>query len=134
MPLVVEFSLVGAALRNTFPEKDDAFYCHGTDIPTVKDEEELKTSSESISSVHVAALGYMDSVSLKPPPGTQKFSKLLDQMCVDGFVTGSEPLYITMPQELSDLPLPRFWSNPRNQAEIVAKSMLLASQFVDMCT
>lgn len=110
-------------MRNTFPEKDDTFYCRSTNIPTVKDEEELKTSAESVSSVHVVALGYMDPVSLKPPPGTAKFKQLLDQMCVDGFVTGSEPLYITMPKELADLPIPRFWVNTQVQAEIGANSM-----------
>ena len=121
-------SLVCAALRNTFRVKEDAFYCHGTNMPTVKDEEELKTSAEAISSVHVAALGYMDPVSMKPPPGTQKFSQLLDQMCVDGFVTGSEPLFITMPQELANLPLPRFWANNGvDQAEIGANSRLSSS-------
>ena len=62
------------------------------------------------------------------PPGTQKFRQLLDQMCVDGFVTGSEPLFITMPQELANLPLPRFWANNGlDQAEIGANSRLSSS-------
>ena len=86
-------------LWDTFPEKDDVFYQHQASLEMVKSEEELKNNSNFLS-VHPATLGYEPGCTLKPPIGSAKFIAILDQLMIDGFVTGTEPLLINLPDAI----------------------------------
>ena len=86
-------------LWDVFPEKDDVFYQRHVSLETVKSEEELKNNSNFLS-VHPAMLGYEPGCTLKPPIGSAKFIAILDQLMIDGFVTGTEPLLINLPDAI----------------------------------
>jgi hypothetical protein len=81
-------------LWNTFPEADDALYHHSGPIPNVSDDE---LSHALPVCVHVAALGYHKKFSLKPPPGSALFGQLAEQILIDGFLTGGDPLLVVQP-------------------------------------
>ena len=88
-------------LWEVFPEKDDVFYQHQASLETVTSEEELKNNSNFLS-VHPAMLGYEPGCTLKPPIGSAKFIAILDQLMIDGFVTGTEPLLINLPDSIQN--------------------------------
>jgi hypothetical protein len=94
MPYPSDQSDFATFLWNTFPETDDTLYHHSGPIPSVSDDD---LSNALPVCVHVAALGYHKTCSLKPPPGTALFGQLTEQIFMDGFLTSGDPLLVVQP-------------------------------------
>lgn len=94
MPYPSDQSDFATFLWNTFPEADDTLYHHSGPIPSVSDDD---LSNALPVCVHVAALGYHKTCSLKPPPGTALFGQLTEQIFMDGFLTSGDPLLVVQP-------------------------------------
>ena len=80
-------------LWDTFGELDDVFYTH-KNLVRVNEAEE---GSVTASVVHVCALGFTECCAVKPPCGPDLCKKLQAQYVVEGFVTASQPLLVTVP-------------------------------------
>ena len=78
-------------LWDTFPELDNVYYSHKGLDPVQEGDEGTATGSI----VHVAALGFDEACSVKPPCGSDLCGKLQAQYVVEGFVTSSQPLLVT---------------------------------------
>ena len=101
-------------LWKTFPEQDCHLYHHEQKIPSVTDAD-IGSSTPTI--VHIAALGFSPDCSLKPPPGKEVFTALVDQYLQDGFVTSCEPLLVVQTREAASYAgMPQFWTAPSGPA------------------
>ena len=93
----------------TFPEKSDVFYHTTKAFPNMlpcTDVLDLKQlANETPVAVHVSTLAFHVGSSLKPPPGQEKFGKLLGHYLQDGVVTAPEPLFGMFPYKKSQIPI-----------------------------
>ena len=80
---LVEF---GHWLWQSFPEDDAALYTHSKGLPAIA-ESEASTTPPLL--CHVAALGFSELCSLKPPPGRAQCLALCEQYLLDGFLTST---------------------------------------------
>lgn len=91
----------------TFPEKSDVFYHTKKEFPNMipcTDVLDLsKLAYEPPVAVHVSTLAFHVGSSLKPPPGQEKFIKLLGHYLQDGVVTAPEPLFGMFPYKNSQI-------------------------------
>eukprot|EP00438_Fugacium_kawagutii_P022435 Skav232862 [mRNA] locus=scaffold2451:162468:166474:+ [translate_table: standard] len=76
----------GEWLWSTFPEKDDCLYQRKAGLPACREEEAAQGPPLV---VHVAALAFDQTSSLKPPPGISQVLSLIEQYLQDGFVTSA---------------------------------------------
>ena len=88
-------------LANTFKEADDVLYSHDANLPVVSENEMASTLPLC---VHIAALGFTEAASLKPPAGPDLGLKLVQQILAEGFQSASQPL-IVIQQELDVCPV-----------------------------
>ena len=95
-------------LWDAFPESDDVLYHHESKLPEAQ---EGDLSTEVPMCVHVASLGFDKVGSMKPPPGKDVFGQLVENILLDGFVTGGDALLVCQPEELSDGSRPPWGGN-----------------------
>ena len=101
-------------LFKTFPLADDTLFQNHMNIDAVDDE--TRTSKAALC-YHVAALGYDEKCSIRPPPEAVTCLLLADQYLVDGFITSSDPLLILPKPELGvDTDLVRLWVPPAGES------------------
>ena len=113
MPSNKEKAVFVKWLWETFPEQDDTYYNHGL-LESVRDDV-IATSTPLC--IHIAALGFHQTCSLKPSPGQEVFNELLEQFVVDGFVTAGDPLLVNHCVELvaESEAMDQMWSAPAGQ-------------------
>ena len=107
----------------TFPEKSDVFYHTKKEFPNripCTDVLDLsKLAYEPPVAVHVSTLAFHVGSSLKPPPGQEKFGKLLGHYLQDGVVTAPEPLFGMFPYKNSQILIsPKPWQGDLEQVSI----------------
>ena len=97
MPTPAERNSFAQVLFKWLPEQDDTIYHHKLVIPAVDEE---KRSEVGCICFHIAALGYCESCTTKPPPFEDVADELVDEIFKDGFVTSGDPLLVQQPPEL----------------------------------
>ena len=84
-----------------YPEEEAVFYHTDQELPWLTDEKQMADNLPM--SLRLTKLSVLPKASVKPPVPMITSDKLQDQYFKDGFVTKSEPLLITQPQELQKL-------------------------------
>lgn len=111
----------GEWLWMQFPEDDQVLYQHSASFPKVS-EGDLSTTQPLV--VHVAALGFEATCSLKPPPGALQAKDLVDQYFLEGFCTTSSeagPLLVLEHHYAGDVP--ELWQDGVSDNQLVPFSL-----------
>ena len=95
-------------LWDYFPEADDTLYQHDTLFTPVLEGDMATTQATC---VHVSALGFLKGCSLKPAPGNKICWDLTEQILLDGFTSGQQPLQVFQPESAAHLGVATPWTS-----------------------